>query len=189
MCAILRELRGSSVHSKKCQSAFTLVVTSEKRYCRLMNFSKRIICHRAKEVGGGKRVITGVTAAPASLTNAAPADNCKWTSAEQIRVHQGWILTIHLRRLSPCSATGYQQTHNCRGSVGGLWITSFLRQKSGSTLFLQKGYPCRAHDHTAQGRERERKPPSPRATEKPHFVQEQVELLKLVSSACLLLKV
>lgn len=32
MCAILRELKGSSVQSKKCQSAFTLVVTSEKCY-------------------------------------------------------------------------------------------------------------------------------------------------------------
>lgn len=84
ICAILRELKGLSVQSKKCQSAFTLAVTSEKCYCRLMNFSKRIICHRAKEVGGGKRVITDVTAAPASLTNTAPADNSKWISAEQI---------------------------------------------------------------------------------------------------------
>lgn len=105
---------------------------------KVNEFSKRIICHRAKEAGGGKRVITGVTAAPASLTNAAPADNGKWISAEQIHVHQGWILTIHLRRLSPCSATGYQQASAagfCGWSLDHLlsqteqeWVNPLLRK-------------------------------------------------------------
>lgn len=151
------------------------VVTGEKCYSRLMNFSKRMNCHRGKK--SRKRLITYVILAQASWTRLA-TDDCEGGSAGQrlMPTRDGFYLHVWKRCLSIQPWP----------SVGGLWISSLLKQNksldSYQTLFLQKCYPCSIEDHQHKEGKSKRLPPHIATRKKSHFIQEDVELRKSVSS-------
>lgn len=163
------------------------VVTSEKCYCRLMNFSKRMNCHGGRGVRGGMRVITCVTLAQASLTK---PDHCRQLqvnlSQTEMCVQWKWILTTHLKRMSLCLATRSQLTLCYRVPVGCLSITSFLRQNKSVgrylTLILEKRYPCGVDDcHLHEKWKMRGLPISTQPLKKSLCVQGEAEFLKLAS--------